>query len=90
MISFAIMSLSTGTKESLERYLKDLLSLKILGCLLHLLIMQIGGSVSFPVSHNMFLSCLVFFVSIIFLKNLLKVCAIFASSIKSHFFLQEF
>ena len=57
----------------------------MLGCLLHLLIVQIDGSVPFPVLHNMFLSCLVFYVSIIFLKKVLKDSAIFASSIKISF-----
>ena len=82
-MSFAITSLSTGTKEHSFGLLKYCFILKMLGCLLYFLIACNNGSVSSPFSQKMFSSFSMFNVFGMLLKNELKVSAIFTSSIKT-------
>ena len=83
LISFAITSLSTGTKENSVGFLKYCFILKTLGCLLYFFIAHYNGSVSSPVSQKMLSSFSMFNVFTMLPKSELKVSAIFASSVKS-------
>ena len=79
LTSFAITSLSTGTKENSVRFLKYCFILKML-MLAIFFVARNNGSVSSPVSQKMLSSFSMFNV---LLKNELKLQAIFASCVKT-------